>query len=150
VTATNVKLNLPERFNLVALLPEQGNLATLKLVRRLREALSHLSDQDKEACGWQDHNERFMKDAEGKEMKTPVGTPIFDPLFGQSTWERDFERTFRLTPSATALIVDLLRKRNEAGTLEAKHEGLAEKFLGKPTEACEAVEEEETREEEAA
>jgi len=43
-----VDLNLGERFSLLAILPKEGNFATLKIVRQLRETLSLTEDEIKE------------------------------------------------------------------------------------------------------
>jgi len=43
-----VKLNVKARLRLLAILPEQGNLLTLKIVRELREELSFSEKEHKE------------------------------------------------------------------------------------------------------
>lgn len=43
-----MKLGIPERIRLLAILPEKGNLLTIKIVRELREELSFSEKEHKD------------------------------------------------------------------------------------------------------
>ena len=99
-----MKLSVRERFMLLSILPPEGNFATLRIVRQLREALS-FSEAEHEHFGIKEEQ-------------------------GLARWERSEDREYRFAARAKALIHDALQRLDEAGKLTVELLPLAEKFLG--------------------
>lgn len=65
-----MKVSIPNRLRLLAILPEQGNLLTLKIVRQLREELSFSEEEHKEfEIKTEGNSIRWKLDAEEKEIE---------------------------------------------------------------------------------
>lgn len=99
-------LTLSDRFAVLGILPAQGNFATLKIVRKLREQLS-------------------LTETEIKEYKVvQIGEQI--------TWENG-EKTVEMEfgEYAETMIKERLKTMNEEDKLEDKHFALYEKFVEK-------------------
>ena len=98
------KLTLSDRFAILNILPTEGNFATLKIVRKLREQLS-------------------LTEAEIKEYKVLQRDDQITWAKGDKTTEMTFGEF------AEGLIKERLKKMNEANKLEDKHFMLYEKFV---------------------
>ena len=103
-TMKQAKLTIGDRITILEMLPPEGNFATLKIVRKLREQLSLTEDeikkqkviQIKDKISWQD---------------------------GNKTTEMEFGEF------AENMIVDALKKLDTDNKLEDKHFGLYEIFV---------------------
>ena len=101
-----MKLTVLERLSLLSILPPEGTLATLRIVRKLRESLS-FSEAELVA---------FSVVTDGNQVKwdstkeTPDGTEI------------------EIGEKATDLIVDTLKKLDQAGKVTDQHLALFDKF----------------------
>ena len=101
-----MKLNLPERFEALRILPEQGNFATLKIISNLRKDLAPSEDEHKKFCIQQQGDQIIWDSAKGaEEVEIPIGE------------------------KATDIIVDALKKLDESGTMTARQMSLYEKFV---------------------
>jgi hypothetical protein len=90
---------------LLGVLPEQGNFLTLKIVRQLREALS-FSEEEIKALKIEQKDGRVEWQDDGAEEKdVPVGEKAMD------------------------LIVEALKKKDDAKELTDQHFSLYEKFV---------------------
>ena len=102
----NKKLNLMERFLLLNLLPTEGNFATLKMVRKLREDLS---------CTPEEYTNYEVVEDGGKVKWN----------FDKGMEEKDFE----FDDFGKDLIKSRLNKLNEENKLDEKQFTLFEKFV---------------------
>jgi len=98
-----VKLSVGERIALLKILPREGSLVTIRIVRELRERLS-LSEGE---------FERFGVVESG----------------GMITWKRSEDREFKFGPKASAMIIDALQALDRVSALTIETASLAEKFL---------------------
>jgi len=105
----SIPLNLGERFALLGILPTEGNFATLKIVRELRERLSLTEEEHKEYNVQQIGDQIRWSNAE-KTKAIEFGDIAFD------------------------LIVKRLKELDKAGTLEDRHFTIYEKFVESKTE----------------
>jgi hypothetical protein len=97
-------LTVLHRLLLLGMLPAEGDITMLRIVRKLREELS-FSEQE--------HAE--------------VGLAKLDD--GRVTWtDTTYTKTVDIGPKAHALIVDVLTKASAAKTLTANHLGLCDLF----------------------
>ena len=101
-----MELQVGERLVLLSLLPQEGDFTTLKIVRGLREDLSFNEEEHKTYNFREEDNFVFWD----KEKDTPKDVPIGE--------------------KATDIIVDALKKLNEAKKLRDEHFNLYEKFVG--------------------
>lgn len=103
-----MQLNIKNRIVLLGLLPAEGDITTLKIVRQLREALS-FTEQEHEDC-------RIVQSG------------------GQITWnpEADPKKDIPIGSKARKVIEDAFTKANQAKKLTADHIDLYELFF--PTE----------------
>jgi len=105
-----MKVSVVERLVLLGMLPQQGNLMTIKIVSRLREELSF-----DEA----DHKALQFKEKEDT---------------GFVTWKEPYpEKEIEIGKKATSIIYKLLRELDEEEKLNAQHLSLCDKF-GYPEE----------------
>ena len=102
-----MKLSVLDRMQLLAILPTEGNLLNLQIVRRLVGALSFTESE-------------FV--AYGLE---------YDKATNMSRWTRNghVERDYEFKLQALALIKDAFQRLNDAGKLTPDLVGTAEKFL---------------------
>ena len=99
-------LSVLERVTLLGILPEQGDFATLKIVRKLREALS-FSEEELRVLELKQEGQQIRWKAEADPMKdVPIGE------------------------KATDIVVSSLKGLNEQKKLTAQHLDLYEKFMG--------------------
>ena len=99
-------LSVLERLTLLSILPEQGNLTTIKIVARLREDLSF--DEAEHA------KLNFRSDDDGKRLVWDIA----------DTMEKDIE----IGPKAMGVVHDALKALDDKETLTAQHLPLCEKF----------------------
>ena len=98
------KLTLTDRFAILSILPAEGNFATLKIVRKLREQLS-------------------LTEIEIKDHKVVQNGD-------QITWENGEKVTeMEFGEFAENMIKEQLIEMNEANKLEDKHFAIYEKFV---------------------
>jgi hypothetical protein len=98
-------VGINERIRLLGILPEQGNLLTIKIVRTLREALSFSEEEHKE------FNVQIADD--------------------RITWNPDApEKEIEFGDMAKEIIEKRLRELNEKDELTVADIGLWEKFIG--------------------
>jgi len=100
----DIELNVLERLALLSILPEQGNLTALRIIRKLREDLS-FSEEENAALN-------------------------FQIAEGQVRWNTDADTVKAITFGATALefVLDQLRAKSEAGELRQDHLSLCDKL----------------------
>ena len=105
-----MKLSPLERLNILSILPNEGNYLTLKIVRKLREALS-------------------FDEQEHKILK-------FVQEEGVIKWDtqNDFEKDITIGEKATDLIVEALKKIDEKQKLTEQLYSIYEKFVISPGE----------------
>ena len=102
-----MELNILERLMLGSILPQQGDIVSLKIVQDLRMALAFTEE---EVADYEINNEddRVVWNPEASE----------------------YSREVPIGPKAMTLIVGELEKRNEEKTLVADFISLYEKFMG--------------------
>lgn len=101
-----MELSVPDRMGLLTILPAQGDITTLRIVRELREALS-------------------FSEAEHKELGLVVE--------GDSVrWDglNHIDKDIEIGPKATAIITEALVARNAAKALADSHLPLWDMFVG--------------------
>ena len=98
-------LSIPERMQLLTLLPAEGNIVTLRVVRALQAELS-FSEQEIADFGISLSGER-------------------------ATWDvaKARDKDVQIGPAAMKLIVEALTKANEAGKLHIAYLPLYERFV---------------------
>ena len=104
-------LSVVERLTLLGILPEQGNLTTIKIVARLREELSF--DEQEHA------KLNFRPSDDGQRVQWDI----------IGSMEKDVE----IGPKALGVVHDALKVLDDKETLTAQHLSLCEKF-GYPEE----------------
>ena len=105
-----MELGVLERIRLLGILPEQGDIGTLKIVRRLRESLSFSEEEIKEM------EISFVRSAGQIEYK----------------WNNKKEKplVIEFKPMSLRIITDALRDANKAKRLTEQHISIYEKFFG--------------------
>ena len=100
-----MNLSVLDRLLLLGLLPAEGTILTLRIVRKLREDLSF--------------SEQELVDLKLKQDE------------GRVTWEQEHaaDKTVELGPKATELIVKALTDLSESGKATAQHLALFDKFM---------------------
>lgn len=100
-----MKLDVAERIRLLGILPKEGNLLTIKIVRTLREELS-------------------FSEAEHKDLGIEIKQ-------NQITWKDDTaEKDVEIGYQAEHLIIARLREMDKANELTLPDIDLWEKFVG--------------------
>lgn len=99
-----MKLTIGERFVLLSLIPQQGNFATLKIVRELQDNLSFSEEEHKK------HQFVF----EGENV----------------SWKGSSEKEINFGEKATDIIVKAFKELNAQEKLKLEHMPLYEKFVG--------------------
>ena len=99
-------LSVVERLTLLGILPEQGNLTTIKIVARLREELSF--DEQEHA------KLNFRPSDDGQRVQWDI----------IGSMEKDVE----IGPKAMGVVYDALKALDEQEKLTAQHIPLCEKF----------------------
>ena len=111
ITGITKLLNVPERLNLLSILPQQGNLATLRIVRDLREKLSLSEEEHKEF---------------GITTTQHEGSVTFN-------WTNDdaalTPREFQFQPKTLSIIIEALRQLDSQKQLRPEHISLYETFV---------------------
>ena len=98
-------LNVSERLTILNFLPQEGNLATIKILGELRMNLSYTEEESKE---W-----KIESDEEAKMIK----------------WEENGEADIPIGEKATGIIVDELRKLEKGNKLTDLILPVYEKFI---------------------
>ncbi len=102
-----VVMHVPERMALMGVLPEHGNILTLRLLREIKEAIS-FDDQEKELLSLE-----------------------HDPDTDRVTWNPEADPGKRIVfgDSMRGLIADTLKKLDETKKLSMNHLPLYETFV---------------------
>jgi len=103
-----VKLNVVERLLSLEILPKEGNFATLKVIRTLRESLSFSEEELKKY-------EIVMSDDGRVKWNAQAGSEEVEKEFADFAFD---------------LVKGKLKKMNDENKLEDKHFTLYEKFVG--------------------
>ena len=132
-----MELTLEERMNLIKILPPQGDIMTLKIVRKLRETVSF----SEEELGSMNVRYEFKCLTEGcnNTVILPVTTecPDHNTLMaatGQMNFVipselQDKTKEIHMGPQALIIVTDALKRADEAKQLTDAHISLYEKFL---------------------
>ena len=141
------KLTLSDRFALLSILPAEGNFATLKIVRKVREQLSLTEAEIKEYGVIQIYEEhtKTIKNAKTDAEALTIAIEIFGVdnaqkmaigirdgtlRSNQITWENGEKITeMEFGEFAENMIKERLKKMNEANTLEDRHFAIYEQFV---------------------
>lgn len=96
-----------DRLLLLQILPANGNILTLKIMRDLRESIG-------------------FKEEESKEIEL-----VSDPQTGHTTWnvEKDKPQPFGFGEAITKVVKDMLNKMNDAEQLTDAHVELYDMFF---------------------
>lgn len=100
----DIELTVTERLGLLALLPREGNLVTLRIVQQLRMDLS-FSEEEHEALQFREADEQI----------------IWNP-------EADVAKTVSFGAKAMQVVQEKLAELSEAGKLRVEHLSLCDKF----------------------
>lgn len=100
-----MKLTVLERILLLNILPTEGDLTTITIVRELREALSFSEEEHKKA--------KLKTNAEGR-----------------ITWKDSFEKTVEIKGKALEIARHALNHLNDEKKLNVGHISLYEKIVG--------------------
>jgi hypothetical protein len=106
------KLNLPERIHLLGMLPQQGGVTDLRIVRELREQLSLTEEEHKEF---------------GLTEETEGNTKTFHWTNMAAAME---PKPFELKPRALKILCDALMDLEKRKQLRTEHLSLWEIFIG--------------------
>jgi len=100
-----VNLSVKERLILLSILPQEGNFITLKVVRKLREALSFSEEEIKKY--------KFVQSG------------------SQVTWDNTIEqgKEIEIGEKATDIITETLKKLDEQKKLKDEYFSVCEKFI---------------------
>ena len=129
-----MKLDVYERIMLQNLLPQESDYVTLKLVRKLREALSF---NEKEIAEIEFKNQwrcpKCDKTEFSAEMAKCTDCNIYMKTAGQVTWN-DIKaekciKDVHMGDKMLALCVTTLKKLSDEGKLTEQHMSLYEKFI---------------------
>ncbi len=132
-----MELTLEERMNLMKILPPQGDILTLKIVRKLRESVSF----SEEELGLMNVKYEFACLATGCSNKVilPVATecPDHNTLMvatGQMSFAippdmQTLVKDIHMGPQALIIATDALKRADEAKQLTDAHISLYEKFF---------------------
>lgn len=101
-----MKFSVAERMALLGILPAEGDIVTLRIMRDLRSALSFSEDEI----------------SRGKIMAQPNGWVIWD----QSV---QIEKEIEIGPAASGVICAALKKANDSKKLTEASIGLYERFI---------------------
>ena len=142
---TNLALN--DRFAILGILPAEGSFATLKIVRKLREQLS-LTEKEIKEYGVTEilaNHVGVIKNAKTDTEALAIATKIYGAgnaqrmatgirngtlESNQISWNKGEKTTeMEFGEFAEKMIVDSLKKLNDANKLEDKHFVLYEKFV---------------------
>ena len=120
-------LKVQERLALLGLLPEQGDLATLKIVRQLRESLSLSLEEMESPILKVRRAGQPLPDQDGLPKEQQKLVPE-----GQLAWdqEQDPNKDFDFSPAVLGIIVDVFNRLNGQKKIEARFLDLALKFIG--------------------
>ena len=101
-----MNLRVLERLSLLALLPNEGDFTTLRIVRELRERLSFTEEEHK-------------------------GLDFRRTDSGEVEWKAaaDPEREFEFSPLELSIITEALKKADKAKKLTLDHMSVYEKFM---------------------
>lgn len=119
-----MKLTVPERFAISALLPTQGNYSRMRRVGELREALTEFTDDEKQKLGVKD-----VLDDDG-EATGHVQWPVKNAKI---------ECEVLISESMTVVIVDTLKKLDDKNEIKGPHVSLFKKFVELPAEEARAA-----------
>ena len=121
-----IKLNVAERLALLDILPREGDLTTIKLVRQLRENLS-FTEREHAVLQFraQDKHVQWLQNY-GEGVPVPEGMTREEAM--DALAELADGVSFDIGIKAVQVARETLEKLNEEGKLTEQHLGLCEKF----------------------
>ena len=99
-----MKLKVFDRLILLNILPKEGDIFTLKLIRKLREALS-FNENEHQALQFKQGGDKYT-DESGNEVAVPIGTIHWNS-------EADIDKEFNIGPKAKEIIVKVFKELSE-------------------------------------
>lgn len=122
---TGYELTVEDRISLLQILPAEGNFATLRIVRKLREALSFSEAEVRELKFRQPGQIRPEDDDKPADQQQRVAE-------GAIAWlvAADPRKRFQFGAATLTIIREALTKLETAGKLREQHMGLYEQFVG--------------------
>jgi hypothetical protein len=135
---TSVKLTMGERFNLLSLLPKEGDYTTVKILRKLRETLSPDEKENEEydfQLGYRCPERKCAFTAIAKEAPECPEHKMRCISSGQIHWKLELankEKEVWLGKKAKSIIESTVKLLNDTGKLKDE-DGTArlyEKFIG--------------------
>ena len=129
-----MKLEVYERLVLMNLLPKEGDFITLKLVRKLREALS-FNEREVAEINFRNHWRcpKCQKVEIASEMPKCSDCDIFMQPSGQVTWDDDKAKKVKkdvfMGSKMLALCESTLKKLSDEQKLTEQHMSLYSKFV---------------------
>lgn len=141
---TSFKLTIGERLQLLNVIPAQGNITTIKILRKLRETLSP-NEQEYEEYGFVHEWVCMHRETDGRgrpktcNLKLTEATqprcPEHDKAMAQTGlvfWDEEKsaqEKEIFLGNTAKGIIVAALKNLSDEQQLPVEQEGLYEKFV---------------------
>jgi hypothetical protein len=121
-----MNLNVLERLLLLNILPQQGDLTTIKVVHRLREDLG-FTEEEHAVLQFrvQDGQAQWLQDY-GESVPVPDGMTREEAAAALAELNGGIEIDIGL--KAAQVIREVLEKLNDDGSLTEQHIGLCEKF----------------------
>jgi hypothetical protein len=128
-----MKLTIKDRIQLLGILPKEGNIDTIKALRKFKESLS-LSEEEKTAIVWR--LEYHCPKCNVLEfLSAPVqcgNCNVWMDATGAGQWDstKDPNKDVFIQPTIMTIVVSTLSKMNEKGKLTDELESLYDKFCG--------------------
>ena len=140
-----MELTTVERLKLLEVLPSEGDILTLKILRKLRETLSFNEEELKEIGARNEYSCPYRGDEDGKLVRCensgyfPIAPKCADHdilmvLTGQTTMSltpeiQDKKKEIHMGPQAMTIASESLKRLNENKLLTEAHISLYEKFF---------------------
>lgn len=115
-----MELSVYERLILLNILPKEGDITTLRIVRTLRENLSFTESEHKVLC-FKNPGETYI-DNNGQERAVPIGQVVWNQAAAIPTDIAIGEKAFDI-------IVAALKRLNSERRLHESHLDLYERFV---------------------
>ncbi len=113
-----MKLSIEDRLILMQVLPREGDIISLKIIRDLMAALG-FSEAELKDAGFKEAGETF-KDEKGEHVVPE----------GQVHWDKNIEKDVEIGPKAMKIIVETLEELNKHKRLPIGYIPIYEKFMG--------------------
>lgn len=138
-----MQLNIGERFGLLGILPQQGNIVTLTTIRKLRESLTPTEKEAEEYDFTYEYECKQRDEVDGKPKscgfkvaspippKCPTHDSYMEPT-GMMFWKPSLalvEREILFTKKGKSLVVEALERLNNEKRLIPQQESIYRKFI---------------------